>query len=290
MKKLVLFTAAAAALVLGSCGSRSVKIESDVDSLSYALGAAQSGLKMQLSNQIDTAYISEFLRGAQDVMLSDSKAKEAYAVGAQFGSWAKNNLDQAGQFFFDGDSTKSIDKAVYFAAIMSLLQNEDLLIESSEAQEYLNEKQLEARRQKIEKEYGDYKIECIAYLEENKKRENVIETESGLQYVVNKMGKGATPGPLDTVVVEYKGQLIDGTVFDDSSRRGKAVPMPLQRVVTGWQEGLSLMPVGSDFTLYIPYELGYGDMPQGSIKPFSTLIFDVKLVDIKPYVEKTVQE
>ena len=120
------------------------------------------------------------------------------------------------------------------------------------------------------------------FLAENKKQEGVVETPSGLQYKVVKMGDGRKPKATDTVRVHYHGTLIDGTVFDSSVQRGEPIEFPLNHVITGWTEGLQLMPVGSKFIFFIPPQLAYGEQsPSPLIKPNSTLIFEVELFDVK---------
>ena len=120
------------------------------------------------------------------------------------------------------------------------------------------------------------------FLQENALREEVKVTESGLQYEVLVQGKGPKPTAEQTVKVHYEGTLIDGTVFDSSYQRGEPIEFPLNGVIKGWTEGLQLMPKGSKYKLYIPYELGYGERGAGqSIPPFAALIFTVELLDIK---------
>ena len=121
-----------------------------------------------------------------------------------------------------------------------------------------------------------------AFLAENGLRGEVVTTDSGLQYEVLTPAEGRKPKATDEVTVHYHGTLIDGTVFDSSVQRGKPTSFPLNRVISGWTEGLQLMSVGSKYKFYIPYNLGYGDQAAGAeIKPFSALIFEVELISIK---------
>jgi len=119
------------------------------------------------------------------------------------------------------------------------------------------------------------------FLAVNKTKQGVLTTPSGLQYEVLRAGDGPKPSANDTVTVNYKGTLINGNVFDDSYARGQAATFPLNRVIRGWTEGVQLMPVGSKYKFYIPYQLGYGlngageDIPGGSV-----LIFEVELLSV----------
>ncbi len=120
-----------------------------------------------------------------------------------------------------------------------------------------------------------------AFLTENKAKAGVTTTASGLQYSVEKEGTGAKPTATDRVKVHYTGRLLDGKVFDSSVERGEPAEFPVNGVIKGWTEALQLMPVGSKWKLYIPAELAYGDRGAGGdIKPGSTLVFDVELLDI----------
>ena len=123
-----------------------------------------------------------------------------------------------------------------------------------------------------------------AFLIENGNRPEVTTTETGLQYEVLEAGSedGAKPNLTDKVNVHYHGTLIDGTVFDSSIDRNEPISFPLNGVISGWQEGLQLMSVGSKYRFYIPYNLAYGSNAAGPvIKPYSALIFDVILLGIE---------
>lgn len=120
------------------------------------------------------------------------------------------------------------------------------------------------------------------FLEQNAKNDSVVQTKSGLQYMVLKEGNGAKPGPTDKVTVHYTGRLLDGTVFDSSVEGGEPVTFTLDKVIPGWTEGLQLMSEGSEYRLFIPSELAYGSKGAGNdILPNSTLIFDVQLLKVE---------
>jgi FKBP-type peptidyl-prolyl cis-trans isomerase FklB len=121
----------------------------------------------------------------------------------------------------------------------------------------------------------------IKFLQDNLKRENVESTASGLQYEVIREGSGKQPGASNTVEVHYKGTFLDGTTFDSSYDRGQTIEFPLNRVIAGWTEGLQLMKEGAHYRLFIPYNLAYGEGGAGPIPGYSTLIFDVELINVK---------
>lgn len=119
------------------------------------------------------------------------------------------------------------------------------------------------------------------FLAANATKEGVMTTASGLQYKVIRQGDGAKPAADAEVEVHYKGTLIDGKVFDSSYDRGESISFFLNQVIPGWQEGVQLMPIGSKYEFYIPYELGYGARgASGVIPPYATLIFEVELLKI----------
>jgi len=119
------------------------------------------------------------------------------------------------------------------------------------------------------------------FLALNASKPGVVTTPSGLQYKVIREGDGQKPAADAEVEVHYKGTLIDGTVFDSSYDRGEAISFFLNQVIAGWQEGVQLMPVGSHYEFYIPYNLGYGARGAGGvIPPYATLIFEVELLKI----------
>ena len=126
-----------------------------------------------------------------------------------------------------------------------------------------------------------YVKEGESFLAGNKKKPNVKTTPSGLQYEVLKQGTGIKPAAIDTVVVNYVGTLTNGTEFDNSYKKGTPISFPLNRVIKGWTEGLQLMPAGSKYKFYVPYQLGYGLNNDQTIPGGSVLIFEVELLDVK---------
>ena len=120
------------------------------------------------------------------------------------------------------------------------------------------------------------------YMQEISRNKSVYTTQSGLKYRKVKEGNGKHPKATDRVKVHYTGTLIDGTKFDSSIDRGEPITFPLNQVIPGWTEGLQLMDEGSTYMLYVPYNLGYGEQPAGSIPAGSTLIFEVELLEINP--------
>jgi FKBP-type peptidyl-prolyl cis-trans isomerase FklB len=160
-----------------------------------------------------------------------------------------------------------------------------LLINEQECQSVMNNfmmKNQQAQMAEQAKQYEPNRIAGEKFLADNKKKDSVITTASGLQYKVIKMGDGPKPTAADKVKTHYHGTLIDGTVFDSSVQRGEPVSFPVSGVIPGWVEALQLMPVGSKFKLFIPQDLAYGIRGGGqTIKPYSALIFEVELLAIE---------
>ena len=150
-----------------------------------------------------------------------------------------------------------------------------------EANAYVQSKAEAIKAKATEAQFAENKAAGEKFLAENKAKEGVKTTESGLQYKVITEGKGEIPADTCKVKVNYKGTLIDGTEFDSSYKRNEPATFRANQVIKGWTEALTMMPVGSKWELYIPQELAYGAREAGQIKPFSTLIFEVELVGIE---------
>jgi FKBP-type peptidyl-prolyl cis-trans isomerase len=123
------------------------------------------------------------------------------------------------------------------------------------------------------------------FFDENGKKDGIVTTDSGLQYKILEAGSDVKPGPQDTVLVRYRGTLLDGTVFDEVPAGEEPIRLTLDRVIPGWTEGLQLVGEGGKVKLYIPSDLGYGPNGTSGIEPYSTLIFDVELEKVFPYID-----
>jgi FKBP-type peptidyl-prolyl cis-trans isomerase FklB len=143
--------------------------------------------------------------------------------------------------------------------------------------------ELRDKQQAKRKAEGDENLKAgEVFLAENRKKEGVVTLPNGLQYKILKAGGGRKPTEADTVEVNYRGTLIDGTEFDSSYKRGKPVTFKVTGVIKGWTEALKLMPVGSKWQLFIPPQLAYGERGAGqAIGPNATLIFEIELLAIK---------
>lgn len=219
--------------------------------------------------------IKTFLKAFEEGM-NKNDIDEAYLKGIDVGSNMRQQFGRSEYLF--GDSTIKVNLALVKRGLLeNLKEQENVILNAEEAAEWLNatmEAKAKERSKSLAKKGEDF-------LAENAKREGVTVTESGLQYEVITMGEGEKPTAESTVKVHYHGTLIDGTVFDSSVQRGEPIEFPLNGVIKGWTEGLQLMPIGSKFKLYIPYQLAYGEQGAGElIGPCEALIFEVELLDI----------
>jgi FKBP-type peptidyl-prolyl cis-trans isomerase len=215
--------------------------------------------------------------GAQEPQpLQSQKEKISYAIGIDVArSYQSRKLD------IDIELVIKAIRDVYSGG-KPLLSDEEVRTTLTAYQKELMDKQAEAAKIAADKN----KKEGEAFLAENKTKEGVVTTASGLQYKILKAGDGPKPTDESTVEVNYRGTLIDGTEFDSSYKTGKPIVFPVGKVISGWKEAIKLMPVGSKWQLFIPAELAYGARGAGrSIGPNATLIFEVELLSIKPPAE-----
>lgn len=207
---------------------------------------------------------------AQDAP-KDTKDKVSYSIGLSIGG----NLKRQGV---------EVNEEQFFNGIKDALSGAKPRLSEEEMNTTMQgfQQEMVAKAQTKLKEASDKnKSAGEAFLADNKKKEGVKVTSSGLQYKVISEGKGEKPKETDTVIAHYKGALIDGKEFDSSYKRNEPAEFPLNQVIPGWTEGLQLMTVGSKYQFVIPSELAYGKNAPAEIGPDSTLVFDVELVGIK---------
>lgn len=203
----------------------------------------------------------------ESVKLDSVEAKGGYGVGLQIGQ----------QLIGSG---LDVEPEAVVKGIFDVLNQNEPALDINEVTVALQELSARAEAEQ-RKAFEALEAEGKAFLEENKKAKGVTVTDSGLQYEILTEGTGKKPEKTDKVRVHYTGSLIDGTVFDSSVKRGTPAEFPVTGVIAGWVEALQMMPVGSKWRLTIPHNLAYGERGAGaSIPPFSTLIFEVELLEI----------
>lgn len=292
MKKVTFIMALAVAAGLASCTAQSPKanLKTDVDSLSYAFGMARTeGLDQFLAQQgIDSTQMADFIKGFNEGATKIDKKDAAYMTGMQIGQMvSKQWVEGFNQQVFGGDSTQTISRENVLAGFLAGVVGKGAMTKE-QAQAFVQTQMEAIKTKSLEKKYADNKAAGEKFLAENKGKEGVVTTPSGLQYKIITKGTGTIPADTSKVKVHYKGTLIDGTEFDSSYKHkdkdGKVQPTTFRanQVIKGWTEALTMMPVGSKWELYIPQDLAYGANDRNpQIKPFSTLIFEVELIDIE---------
>ena len=286
MKKLSFLAAVAIAAGFASCSAPSPKadFENNVDSLSYAIGmAGTEGLEQYFMQQgIDSAHVADFVKGFNEGASKQGPKDIAYVLGLQVGLTVGNQwVEGYNRQIFGNDSTMYLNRDNLLAGFVDGVVGREKVMTKMEAAAYRRTEMEAAREKAVAVQFADNKAAGEKFLAENKTKEGVQTTASGLQYKIIKKGNGAVPADTSRVEVNYRGTLIDGTEFDSSYKRKKPATFLANRVIKGWTEALTMMPVGSKWELYIPYELAYGSRQSGKIKPFSALIFEVELLGIK---------
>ncbi len=203
--------------------------------------------------------------------LVSTKAQMSYALGVTMGKHIKDQgvpLDDhiyadAFEIGYQGEASELSDDKIHSA--MMAFQKQVLLLQEEQTT-VVSEQNKQAGK---------------TFLAENKTKDGVVTTDSGLQYKIIQAGSGDSPKRSDEVEVNYEGRLIDGTVFDSSFQRGQPAVFPVGAVISGWTEALQMMKPGSQWELFIPAELAYGERGIGQIGPNSTLIFTVDLIEVK---------
>ncbi len=224
---------------------------------------------MKILNAIAAlALLTTSLGSLAETSLESDKEKLSYSMGVFFGQTvSRQDID--------------VDIPAFMQAVEDVLSEKELRMNMDDMQQILSAYQQQEQQQRAQKANNNLE-EGQQYLSENKSRDGVIELDSGLQYKVITAGEGPTPTADDTVVVHYKGTLLDGTEFDSSYARGEPAELGVNRVIQGWQEALQLMKVGAKWQIAVPSELAYGSRGAGSvIGPNSTLLFDIELLGIQ---------
>jgi len=209
---------------------------------------------------------------AQNVQLKTEIDSLSYILGMNIGTGMKQQIESL---------SGEVNLDLFITALSKALRGDELLVKNNEEamvflQRYFARIEAEANAAQFE----ENRKEGIAFLENNKKRAGVFTTPSGLQYEIITKGRGRKPAATDRVRVHYRGTFINGTEFDSSYARNEPAVFGLNQVISGWTEALQLMPEGSKWKIYLPYHLGYGERAMAGIPPYSTLIFEVELIEI----------
>ncbi|MCQ2111291.1 MAG: FKBP-type peptidyl-prolyl cis-trans isomerase [Bacteroidaceae bacterium] len=288
MKKNILVIAILAGTLMSCGGSKPAKVslKSEVDSVSYAIGMARTrGFIQYLAGQmgVDTTYMKDFVKGFYEgAAMGDDAAKTAYIAGLQIGqSEIATAYTQINENMFGTSGRQSMSKENYMGGFVAGAANDFSIMTPDEADAMADRLFNYFSEKRIEDEYSENKLAGEEYLAKKAKEEGVIATGSGLLYKVIKQGNGPVAGPRDRVKAIYKGSLVDGTVFDSST---SPVELRVNGVIDGWKEILQIMPQGSKYEIYIPYNLAYGtqEQPGSEIKPYSALIFELEVAEVVP--------
>jgi len=257
-----------------------VMLTNSCDSVSYAAGISLTNGLLPFLQQsgIKPEQMGDFVKGFQEAIATkDDDQQKARRMGMQIADQVITRMLPNILKDFT-DTPDSIVEALLFRGFTDAVENDTTVMLQKQAETFFREKSDANKQVKIDKQIAAGK----QFLAENALKEGVITLPSGLQYIILKQGDGEVPQKNDKVKVHYEGRLIDGTVFDASSKHGTepATFQPTQ-VIKGWTEALTMMPVGSKWQLFIPQDLAYGARAAGQIPPYSTLIFDVELVGIE---------
>lgn len=230
----------------------------DMNEFLKAVSAAIKSETPKITKEAASALVNDFIKNKAAFNKSAKKTDLSYAYGLTMGMGY-------GQF----GNVSNLDIEKYKKGMQHGMFENNLQLDFRQANDFLNNYKMERG-----KEIG------IEFLEKNKNNPGIVSLPSGLQYKVMEQGRGPKPKSTDKVKVHYRGTLVDGKEFDSSYKRNEPAVFGLNQVIKGWTEGLQHMPVGSKYQFYIPYYLAYGEQSQNGIPPYSTLIFDVELIDI----------
>ncbi|EGV34732.1 FKBP-type peptidyl-prolyl cis-trans isomerase [Neisseria weaveri] len=242
-----------------------------ISAIALAALVSLSACKQEVSN----TQSAQTQTSGDPASLGNPVQQASYAMGVDIGRTLKQMKDQG----------TAVDLKLFNEAVQTMMDGKQPKINEIQAQEimmtFLTEQQQKAQA-KLAEASKENLAKGKAFLDENAKKEGIKTTASGLQYQVKSEGTGKSPKATDTVVVEYEGRLIDGTVFDSSKNSNGPISFPLNQVIKGWGEGVQLMKEGAEYTFFIPAELAYGDRQTGNIPANSALVFDIKLLKVEP--------
>ena len=254
-------------------------------------GATDPQEKTRLGNELKAKLDSINISNAQNIemllkgiseRLQASDQNFAYSKGLEVGDQLNRMTVEFSKQVLGNDESAELNKEAILLGLTNAIKKQPLLIPNSNEMVQARINALQEKEQEAKKAAN---AEVIArgdkFMAENATKEGVVTLPSGLQYKVITQGTGAIPTAGDRVKVNYHGTLIDGKVFDSSVERGEPITFGVTQVIPGWTEALQMMPVGSKWILYVPYNLAYGDRDGGPIPAYSNLIFEVELLDIE---------
>ncbi len=286
MKKISVIFAVVMAFVMASCNQApTASLKTDVDTLSYAIGMAQTnGLKDYLAMRmgVDTTQVEEFLKGfSEGIKAGKDPKKAAYYAGIQIGQQVSQGMIQnINHMIFGEDSTQTINENNVYAGFIAAVAGVEKVMSVDSAQVFVQTRMDAIRESARAKAYADNKQKGEEYLAEIAKKEGVKELGNGIFYEVVTEGTGAIAADTCRVKVHYEGKLIDGTVFD-SNMESEPTTFRANQMIPGFKAALTAMPVGSKWIVYIPQDQAYGAQDMGNIKPFSALTFTIQLEGIE---------
>lgn len=268
-----------------SCNNKAeVTLSDKVDTLSYVQGIILGENLSQQLNYDPKINKDEFLKGFKSGLNADS-SQYSFIAGQSVGLNISNNMER--DIYVLG---VMMNKEILYNAFYSIIKEDSVLFKDEDINQIANrifeellekKKEQEMARLAEAPEAKENLAKGEAWLAEKEKEEGVIKTESGLLYKVIKEGTGKRPSATDKITCNYKGSLIDGTVFESSYNRNKPAEFALNGVIKGWSEALQLMNEGAKYEIYIPANLGYGALTNGSIPANSVLIFELELISVK---------
>lgn len=260
------------------------RIKAEADVAAKAKLEKEFGAKMDSAKIANAKNLNQFIGGFNQA-INATADEAAFNAGVSIAGQLSLMMKNAATQILGEEDNLNRDAFVY--AFVSKLKNEAPLLDIADPQAMIQQKmdaektaKEAAETEALKAQYADKIAEGRAFFDANKAKPNVVSLPSGLQYVIEQKGNGVVPKINEKVTVHYKGTLLDGTVFDSSYDRGEPTEFSVGQLIKGFNEALMIMPEGSKWTIYIPYDLAYGAIDRGLIKPFSDLIFEIELIKV----------